>query len=387
MEIMDEPQTKTDQPVGGPIPVTSNLRQASTGNYLPKVRDKWDKADILLRPTATLLTAFIVATIGFCGERTLYTQATEQTKRTEILEREITLRTQNSDDFRLYTQLLSQREESESALRKDIFQSILEKFLDVPATGIGHTNIRNRLLKLEILALNFGDALSVSPLFAELDRNIREATYDTESAQLSDRKRLESLSKRVSQRQISALSAGGKSWNFEIPIDKIGDDETFEWPTDVGQGDSTQKPYLTTFEDILGDDNFRFFESPKDDPPQESYQATLGNTTREYILRFNNVDRKHHSVDVDIEIRTVGETKSVEQKFTLNFFNFPMVDNTRLSEEQRFALIMNKFEAKAIHFSAIVFPGMYSSQRDKPFIDDVIHQLRASKITGRREKM
>ena len=72
--------------------------------------------------------------------------------------------------------------------------------------------------------------------------------------------------------------------------------------------------------------------------------------------------------------------QTLERNFNLNFYNFPMVDNTRLSNDQRFALIMTKFEDTAIHFSAIIFPGKYSSQRDKPFLDDVIHRLRSETI-------
>ena len=66
---------------------------------------------------------------------------------------------------------------------------------------------------------------------------------------------------------------------------------------------------------------------------------------------------------------------TIEKEFELNYFNFPMVDNTRLSDDQRFALIMTTFGDKAIHFAAICFPGKYSSQRDKPYLDDVIHRL------------
>ena len=83
---------------------------------------------------------------------------------------------------------------------------------------------------------------------------------------------------------------------------------------------------------------------------------------------------------VEIEIQTAGKTKAIEREFELNYFNFPMVDNTRLSDDQRFALIMTNFEERAIHFAAICFPGKYSSQRDKPFLDDVIHRLQVEAL-------
>lgn len=349
METRGKPEKDTDGPVDAPPSEASASPQ----------RDIWDKTEILLRPAAAFLTALTVALIGWFGQQALDKRATEQTERLnqaqreETLrarnaEKEITRRTQISENYRLYTQLLSNREESESALRKDIFGSILKEFLAASTGGIGRKNVRNRLLKLEILALNFGEALSLSPLFVELDEMIRETTYDTEFAKLDkadDRKRLESLAKRVSQQQISALSTGGKSWDFEIPLADVSDDKPYEWPRD-------------SYDD-------------------EFYPETLEGVTRNYIFRISSVDRDYHSVNVELEIQNADEFKSVEQRFNLNFFNFPMVDNTRLSNDQRFALILTKFASKAIHFSAIVFPGKYSSQRDKPFLDDVISRLRS----------
>ena len=372
MGTNEKPEIETAKPLDKASSETGRNRQiehqpGAEGDS-PRKFEKWDKVEILLRPAAAFLTAVTVALIGWFGQQALDKRSTEQTERLNqaqkeettratIAEKEITRRTQISQNYRLYTQLLSNREESESALRKDIFSSILKAFLTVPATGIGHENIRNRLLKLEILALNFGEALSLSPLFVELDKNIRETAYSTEFAKLDkadDRKRLESLAKRVSQQQISALSTGGNSWDFEIPIAEVNDDDSYEWPYDSDQSDF----YTVTLEDIA----------------------------RNYIFRFSKIDHDYHSVNVELEIQKADEFKSVEQKFKLNFFNFPMVDNTRLSNDQRFALIMTKFEAKAIHFSAIVFPGKYSSQRDKPFLDDVIHRLRSETLKQANEQ-
>lgn len=316
-------------------------------------RDLWDKFEILLRPAAAFLTALTVALIGWFGQQALDKRGQEQTLRAQNAEKEITRRTQISENYRLYTQLLSNREEAESALRKDIFSSILKEFLSASDRG-GREFIRNRILKLEILALNFGEALSLSPLFVELDKNIREISYDTEFVKLDradDRKRLEGLAKRVSEQQITALSTGGKSWDFEIPVPR----------------DSEGKPA-----EVSGS-----YEWPRDSDGQDFYEETLEGITRNYVFRFSNIDSEYHTVTVELEIQKADQFRTIEQRFKLDFYNFPMVDNTRLSDDQRFTLIMTKFEDKGIHFSAIVFPGKYSSQRDKPFLDDVISRLQS----------
>jgi hypothetical protein len=331
----------------------------------PRTRDKWDKLEILLRPVAAFLTAITVALIGWFGQQVFDQRSSDaaeiaiivqesETQRASDAEKEITRRTELSQNYRLYTELLSKREEAESALRKDMFSTILKEFFQTRETDSAHQNITKRLLKLEILALNFGETLSLSPLFVELDKDIENATYETDFPKKDkdvDRKRLQSLAKRVSDQQLAALATGGISWDFAIPIEELKDGNIFYWP-----------------------------ENDMD------YERTLEDIQRTYLFQFSGADHEYKSINVDLEIRTEGESKSIEQSFTLNFFNFPMVNNTRLPKDQRFSLIMTRFEKEYIHFSAVSFPGKYSSQRDKPFLDDVIHRLhsKTSKLTSKK---
>jgi hypothetical protein len=67
--------------------------------------------------------------------------------------------------------------------------------------------------------------------------------------------------------------------------------------------------------------------------------------------------------------------KVTDLEFTLDFFNFPLIDNTRLSHNQRFTLILEKFDLNTISLTAMVFPGLYASQRDKPFLNEAIQEL------------
>ena len=76
---------------------------------------------------------------------------------------------QTSDtNARLYSELTSRREESESALRKDMFTSIINSFLrEGPATP------EQKMLNLELLVYNFHESLDLKPLFQHIQRNIR----------------------------------------------------------------------------------------------------------------------------------------------------------------------------------------------------------------------
>ena len=74
-------------------------------------KDKWDEADVLLKPLGGLLAALAVAVLGFRLNSTLQERQTTES------------------NFRLYSELMSQREQAESALRKDMFKSIIDSFL------------------------------------------------------------------------------------------------------------------------------------------------------------------------------------------------------------------------------------------------------------------
>ena len=71
---------------------------------------------------------------------------------------------------RLYSELTSRREESESALRKDMFTSIITSFL-----GAGPQTLEQKLLNLELLIYNFHESLNLKPLFLHLERQVRQS--------------------------------------------------------------------------------------------------------------------------------------------------------------------------------------------------------------------
>src|SRR5215472_10062280 len=118
-----------------------------------KEKDFWDKVDIVLRPINGLLTALAVALLGY------YTSS--------IL-RQSELRETNE---RVYTELMSSREQAESGLRKDMFLSIIQTFLRTEATGL-----ESKMLNLEMLAYNFHESLNLKPLFAHMDRTVAVMT-------------------------------------------------------------------------------------------------------------------------------------------------------------------------------------------------------------------
>src|SRR6516165_4245166 len=118
-----------------------------------KEKDFWDKVDVVLRPLNGLLTALAVALLGY------YTSSIVRQQETR------------DSNERVYTQLMSSREQADSSLRKDMFLSIIQTFQRPDQVGL-----EAKMLNLEMLAYNFHDSLNLKPIFSHLYRQVSSTT-------------------------------------------------------------------------------------------------------------------------------------------------------------------------------------------------------------------
>lgn len=353
-------------------------------------RDIWDYIGILARPIAAFFTALAVAGIGIMGQVALKDREAAITERQSLREEQVTLRTAREQDVRLYTELLSRREEAETGLRKDMFRTILGEFFGKSnqAEEGDLAALDGRLLKLELLALNFSDSISLSPIFLSLNRAIVGAQGEGAFWQLrrgSLRERLQSLARRVSGRQLAALTLGGESFEFDVPLSRLNDGAEYRWPEHEVEEEIEQTGAAAGLdEDGLAEMVAELSE--------ERSVIVCGNIARRYSAFFSSANAAQETVKVALTIDDIAApedsevpedsqvsdaSQTREMEFQLNFFNFPMIDNTRLSQNQRFALVMERFEKEYIVVVGVCFPGTYASQRDKPYLNEVIEQLYA----------
>ena len=106
----------------------------------------------------------------------------------------------NDARLRLYTELLSKREEADTAVRRGIFDKVLERYL-----APGDQGLQAKLVALELLATNFHDSLDLSPLFWQIGRELERAPKN-ERTRLSHE--LARIADGVKDRQISGLELG-----------------------------------------------------------------------------------------------------------------------------------------------------------------------------------
>lgn len=324
-------------------------------------KQKRDWVDLAFKAIAPILAGLLIAWAGFVGNKVLSSISSKQ------------------ESARLITELQIKREQAEMILRKDVFDKALEAFLLKGQDNAGTLkDMSKQLLRLELLALNFGDSLSLSPLFAEvkndLDRhkpvnNEEQRDYDTDKDKLL--KRLEALAKRVASVQLSSLAQHGTIKKIPIPLYEYKEDDRcektlfedsdFGWPRDEIKAEMKSQ----NDKDIEKNEEF------DDELGRDKGLIELNGVKRYLELYISDVDHCKKTAKVQIIlVKDDSANPEVNKSFRLDYFNFPKVDNTRLSENHRFAIIMDAFELNGseprIEIIGVVFPSEYASLRDRP---------------------
>src|SRR5262245_52421256 len=158
------------------IHAEAKMIEATEKKERKREKDYWDKVDIVLRPLNGLLTALAVALLGYYTSNIVRQQETRDSNE------------------RIYTQLMSSREQAESGLRKDMSLSIMDVFLRPEPSSM-----EAKMLNMEMLAYNFHESLNLKPLFNHLERQI-EAMSGPSKAGYSGR--LDQVAREIRTRQL-----------------------------------------------------------------------------------------------------------------------------------------------------------------------------------------
>jgi len=297
----------------------------------PRSRDRWDKAEIILKPVGGLFTALAVAIVGFWTSSYLRDRESKESALRE--------RMQTSDtNSRLYSELISKREESESALRKDMFKSIIDSFLRT-----GSSSLEDQVLNLELLVYNFHESLNLKPLFLHVQRA---------AAGRADRAdyvaRLNRVATEITKKQMLVLEEGGQRFDATLDTKKL---------------------------EFTGSDGLAAGFIAQD--------LAAEGIRRNFRLEAIRADPATQEVDLRLTVRTPavgGEVETTSTEFWVGYFDFPMIDNTRLSRDQRCAVVLNSFDPGegTADLTLVYFPGKYAGLREKPYYDEVVARLLAA---------
>jgi hypothetical protein len=266
-----------------------------------------------------LLTAGAITLLGFITTSALNQRQTVET------------------NTRLYTELMSRREESESALRKDMCVSIINSFVNPQDTGLSPS-----ILNLEMLAYNFHESLNLKPLFEEMRRRVvrsrqEAATPEARAENDAYLDRLQSVAREIVRRQMIVLEGVGR--RFDRTIDLTGD-----------PGGTSLEPATLTLDGIA---------------------TTFG-------VDVLDVDRENREIRIGLSIETPDPELGRQTKvatFSVSYFDFPMIDNTRLLGGQRCSVVLNSISDESADITLVLFPGSYASLKEKPYYNEVIESV------------
>jgi hypothetical protein len=278
-------------------------------------KDLWDKAAVLLQPVGGGLAALAVAVVGLRGSQVLNDRQAAET------------------NARLYSELMSRRDEAETSLRKDMLVSIVQSFLR-PSPG----DLDSLVLNLELLAYNFHESLNLKPLFLDLQRRLAKASVPERE---EFRARIDRVAREITARQLFSLEGHGDSFRRSIDLEEL--EQTGRFGLDLEQEE-------------LQVDNIR---------------VVVG-------LRVLEVDRRQQQLMVRMTVSATdggAELTDSRAQFSVGFYDFPLIDNTRLANGLRCAVTMSAWSKTNADLTATCFPGEYASLKDRPYIDEVMKKL------------
>ena len=297
----------------------------------PEKKAWWEKASVVLQSSSGLITAITVAIIGMIGSNYLKERELAETQSRERLQAAET-------NVRIYTELMSKREEAESALRKDMFVSIIQSFLR-PASA----SMDEKVLNIELLAYNFHESLNLKPLFVYLEKEIGRSKDSQRSDYLD---RLHKVAMEITRKQMLVLERAGQK------IDRIVDFETLKnTPGGIAIDGATMK---------------------------------VDGIEREFSMVVLEADQNTKEMKMRLEIRTPIDSARLETnaaEFWVGLYDFPMIDNTRLSNDQRCSVVINAFDTESADITLGFFPGSYASLKEKPYYQEVVQKLMKTNST------
>jgi len=291
----------------------------------------WEKLHILLEPIGGLFTALAVAFVGILGSS--YLDRSQQ----------------HNARVTLYTQLMSQRETSDTALRQEMFKSIVGTFLTKSTA-----QLEQKLLSLELLSYNFHESLQLSPVFKHVRREV-QLLNDKQPEKTLYLNRLEDVAKEVAGKQMEILQESGTSRERGVDFDDV----------------QAHPEGLRVFDQCFPLHSEDAAKLPVDKAPA---QPTSPENARCISADVMDINTKEKKLNIHLT-STTREGESVEELFWLDFYSFPMVDNTHLSHDERIAVVLREFNDANAQLAFVYFPGSHAGLKDKPFYDDMLHQL------------
>ncbi len=275
----------------------------------------------------------------------------------------------------VYAEIMAQRERSDTDIRATMFESLLSGYLgqfkekDINSEEI----IREKILILNLLAKNFQEYFHSRPLFEDLYKRTKKISDEIIREDL--RSELKNIAQTTTSMQVSMLSRIGEVYRDDFmtgdikciklyPMDDLmGKDGLLSRATDEACG-SDVVPFNQPihFEELSGMQSI-----------QVTVEAIDEDKVKVHIVAYDDFfDHKNY----------VASIFRSDLSFNVSYFDMPYMDNTRLIDGKRFALVLKNIDQGEeglddayADIAVVSFPEEFMSLRDRPFIEDMLRKL------------
>jgi hypothetical protein len=320
-------------------------------------RDFWGRVESFAK-----IVAAVAVSIGSVAIPYIIGKTSEQSRRAQV-----------------YMQVMSEREKADTAIRQEMFKTLLADYLGRFQENKNATenedSFRKRIMFLDLLTLNFQEYLNARPLFEDVYLRLEKAKkkgsrkeYETWGKLQQD---LFRVAKNVASSQSAMLTQSGLSRTFSLTKGKAACIRLYSVENLVELTDKFEKQPLLD----------RKTESCSDASVQNSQRMDKGFPAIDIELEEVNEAGVRVKVTPYQESFKNGTLNFVQAlrplKFEVSFFDLPYMDNTRLFDGSRFALLLSHVDKKeqAAEISAIIFKGEFMSLRDRPFFEEMLQKL------------
>ena len=311
----------------------------------------------------------------------------------------------------LYAEIMSNREHADSSIRASMFDTLMERYfgkLNLNRKSNNIDDLKNEVVLLNLLINNFQEYFNSRPLFEDLHHRLNDFNGDGEKEQLEKlKKEIIDISKSVAKKQEVMLERVGFTTSVHIaPGERLClllyKPEGMRMEGKSGKLVNMEQEYYGKCSTSLcmkpgseKDNDENQGEERKHTEPKEKYEKVRnGNGEAEkayYAIEITLHEILDYEVEVELTVyRDYYDENNVifsrrelkgNIRFGVSYFDLPYMDNTRLFNGSRFALVLRNIIVeqeglkKTAELGVISFREEFMSLRDRPFIEDMFNRL------------
>ncbi|MCK9686038.1 hypothetical protein [Scleromatobacter humisilvae] len=283
----------------------------------------------------------------------------------------------------LYAQLLSQREQSDSVIRKDMFGVVISQLLSNVKSG----DWASRVLQLELMASNFNESLDLAPLFKDLNRRLVAAKNIDKATLASLRKRLDTSASNVILKQVASL--GGRGFQCD---NQVGLDPAMSGSPIISE-QVPMRQLVPNFEEGKNESAAAAAAAPASAassalstcPSSITVPVSAGDKLVGIEAEIVDVDLDQREIEVRLRVKFDDDKQYFDRHFWVGQYDFPMLDNTQLEHGLRAAVVVSDFVVaddpkdraanSFVNVHLVVFPAGAASLKERQDYDDILTDM------------